>query len=792
MTTTSQIREKTLADLGWPRLVAAVADRCQGPGRDRETLPLAASREATERSLAETAEAADFLRLDTPLPLEGLVDVRLPLARLARQGVLTGASLRDLYKVLLAATTLRRFLSQNKARAPHLLMACSTDPTLDRLADDLGHALEPDGSVADRASAQLRTLRTEVANLRGRIVRRLEQLLHDRQSILQEQFYTEREGRFVVPVRRDAHERLPGIVHGTSGSGATVFVEPKDLVGQGNRLKMAQAEMEREEARILAALSDAVRERLAELTAAVDALDHADLRNASARLGADLDAQVLPLVDESRVVLVAARHPLLLLDGVDVVPNDLSLGSGEALVLSGPNAGGKTVALKLLGLAALMTRAGLPVPADEGSSCAFFEPILTDVGDEQSLAKNLSTFSAHVTNVAQILELAAESSLVLLDELSGGTDPEEGAALACAIVDTLCAQGAAVAVTTHYEALKAMGAGDDRLRNAAVGFDVEAMAPTFRLALDVPGASSALAVARRFGIPAHVVAAAEGVLPEQSRTFDALVRALEAQRGELDTQLEAATAARLEADAARASAVELLAVAKGKESDKLTSEGKRLLSEVRDARRELKRAQKALDKRDADRADVARAREVAERAADASAAATSEAEARRAPELPGEPLTSDAKLAVGDSVWVPSLRANAVVVEASSRGKVRVAAGPMKLTVELAGLRMRVQVAPRSKPKLLPPPPKSSAPRSDNTLDVRGLRVDEAVSMTEAFLDRVYGASETTAYVVHGFGSGALRGAIREHLAADKTYVQSSRAGTPDEGGDKVTIVTLK
>src|SRR5690606_31724423 len=313
------------------------------------------------------------------------------------------------------------------------------------------------------------------------------------------------------------------IVHGTSASGATVFVEPEVLIGQGNRLKMALAEQEREEARILGVLSEFVAERHAEVVAAVDAIDHADLRQASARLGRDLDARVLPLDLEAELHLEAARHPLLLLDGADVVPNDLSIGSGRALILSGPNAGGKTVALKTMGLAAVMMRAGLPVPAAAGSRCGFFDPILSDVGDEQSIEKNLSTFSAHVTNLRRVIDEAGPRALVLLDELTGGTDPGEGAALACAIAEALCDAGAAIGVTTHYEPLKALATRDPRFRNAAVGFDVERMRPTFELTLDVPGASSALWVALRFGIREDIVTRAREVLPEHSRTFDELV-----------------------------------------------------------------------------------------------------------------------------------------------------------------------------------------------------------------------------------------------------------------------------
>ena len=526
--------QKALDDLEWARLERAVLDRCRGPMRTNGHVPLATTFEGAEIALAETLEAMELDAAGTPLIIEGVPDLRPIVARLSRMGALDGPALVQVKRALSAARVLRQFLTRHRAYCPRLYAACALDPTLDAVLDELSRHLDEDGTLFDHASVELRRLRTETANLRARLLAKLEEILVKRADILQDSFYTLREGRYVVPVRRDAHERFEGIVHGTSSTGATLFVEPRELIAQGNRLKMAQAEQEREEARILAELSDHVRDVLPALEAAIDALDLADLRQASARLGVDLGGRVLPL----------EREPVLDLKNIPV-------SAGAVLILSGPNAGGKTVALKTLGLAALMMRAGLPIACADGSRAGFFHEVLTDVGDSQSLVKNLSTFSAHMTNVAAILRRARRGSLVLLDELAGGTDPHEGAALATAIVDALCAQGAATAVTTHYESLKAMGVTDPRARNASVGFDVATMRPTFTLTLDVPGSSSALAVAARFGIPRHVVEKAEEALPEESRTFEALVARLsearasyEARVREVEEELVAARAAR--------------------------------------------------------------------------------------------------------------------------------------------------------------------------------------------------------------------------------------------------------
>ncbi|MBX7194394.1 MAG: endonuclease MutS2, partial [Sandaracinaceae bacterium] len=547
--------DKTLRDLEWERLVRAVASRCRGPLSTRlgveEALPLAASVDEARAWMSETEEALRARRDGEPLPLDGIRDVRGALARVVLLGVLDGPELAHVRSTLGSARVLRRHLAARKQRFPRLFARCALDPSLDALEQEIAACIEPGGTIADHASPELRRLRTEVANLRARIVARLEQMLLEHEAVVSDRFLTQREGRYVIPVRTDAHDKIPGIVHGTSSSGATAFVEPRAIVEQQNRLTLAIAEMEREEQRILAQLSELVRERAPELSAALDALDLADLRDASAKLADDLRAWPPEIVEEPRIALCDGRHPLLLLDGVAVVANDVAIEGGRALVLSGPNAGGKTVALKLLGMVALMARAGLPTPAQEGAKVGFFETVLSDVGDEQSMQKNLSTFSAHVRSMARTLDLAGPHSLVLLDEVATGTDPGEGAALACAIVDSLCRRGAAVGVTTHYEPLKAMALSDARFRNASVGFDVATMSPTFHVRMDVPGASSALAVAARFGLDPLVIERARELLPEQARTFDALVRKLEGEHDAVRHTREAMEIERRGAEDAR-------------------------------------------------------------------------------------------------------------------------------------------------------------------------------------------------------------------------------------------------
>jgi len=791
----SDAESKTLADLEWEQIERAVADRCRGPLRDALSLRLADSFEDTERALAEAREAWTLLDRDAPLPLDGICEIATSLRHLEREGVLDGGALKDIRMTLRASAALRRFLGQRKDSVPYLHRACAIDPTLEGLEEEVGMSIGDDGSILDSASAELARLREEAGNLRARIIRKLEDLIQKRSPILQDSFYTIREGRYVLPVRTDAHERFHGIVHGSSASGATIFVEPRELVERGNRLKMAQGELEREERRILAALSDLVRQYVPQLRAAAEALDHADLRGASAQLAVDLGAHFVELCQEPRISLRGARHPLLVLGGIDVVPNDVEISGGQALVISGPNAGGKTVALKMLGLAALMTRAGLPVPVEEGSVCGFFSPVLAAVGDEQSLARSLSTFSAHLVTLRSVLEQAGERVLVLLDELAGATDPEAGAALACAIVTALVDRHTAVAVTTHYEALKALAAEREDMDNAAVGFDFDNMAPTFRMVMGVPGGSNALEVARRYGLPEEVIDEARRTLPEHSRSFETLVAKLETATKAAQREHEALQDARSKVTEERAKLDARRQELKAREAKGLGREAQKLVEQVREIQRRLDHAKKELRQR-AEAESVTSATEVVVD----SGALLGEIDARRL-SLEPEPVETAAldpeAVQVGDRVWVERLRSIADVIEGPARGKVRVSAGMMKLWVDTSDLRALKQVpTPAAKEAAAVSgahlKERGVMRTSDNTLDVRGLRADDAVSLAEAFLDRMYGAAESSAFIVHGVGSGALRQAIREHLSRDATYVEGFRPATQDEGGPQVTVVSLK
>jgi DNA mismatch repair protein MutS2 len=786
--------ERTLRDLSWAAIVHAVAERCVGPmhaSLPAQGLPFAASPDGARVLMGESEEAMRARRDGDPLPLEGLREVRPSLRRVQKGGVLSGPELADVRSVLGAARGLRRFLAKRKDTMPRLFAAVALDPGLDVLEDEIGAAIEPAGTIADHASPTLAKLRAEVATLRARITARLEEMLVQHTDVVSDRFVTERDGRYVLPMRADAHDRIPGIVHGTSQSGQTVFIEPRTLVEPQNRLTLAKSEMEIEELRILAQLSELVLERGPELEAALDGLDRADVRDASARLSIDLRAVVPEISEEPTIVAKEARHPLLVLEGRKVVANDLLLGAGRALVLSGPNAGGKTIALKQLGLFALMVRAGLPVPADEGAVVGFFDPVLSDVGDDQSIEKSLSTFSAHVTSMARILDLSGPRALVLLDEVATGTDPEEGAALACAIVTTLVERGAAVAVTTHYEALKALALSDTRLENGSVGFDVERMAPTFELRLGVPGASSALRVARRFGLDAGVLARAEALVPETSRKFDLLVHTLESQLDEARRERALAEETRRQAERAKEQAEAELRALRERERTKLGREAEKLLAMIRETRDEVRSARSAMRKSPNEAALVDAAKHAVERA---HKRIDDELKGTLAPPAAEERgvRVEESALAIGDRVWVPRLRAEVEVIDAPQKGRVRVQSGAVKLTIDVADLRKPDAGRAEPKEERRPEPIRPIVQSEDGSVDLRGLRVDEALALTESFLDRAYGADRRHVTLVHGVGSGALRDAVRQHLKSGLArWVKSFRPGTSEEGGDRVTIVLL-
>jgi len=788
--------------LEWPLLLDRIASRCTSRAASayvRALLPAETLEEARLR-LRRVHDALDLFNTGHPLPVREFAELSELFERVHAGGEASGPELWALSGVLSVAADLRVYAKTHQARAPHLASAIGSDPSLDRLRERLSICIDDGGSVADRASPELARARAKVRDAQADLKRRLGQLLDRFADLLQGQYYTEREGRFVLPVRSDAHLRVDGIVHGSSASGSTLFVEPRELTEVGNRLRLAEAEAAREQDRVLIALSSEVRATHDACEEAFFACVAADLCSACTRWADETNSVVVPLADDAQLELHDARHPLLLLTGLNVVPNDIVLRAGQALIISGPNAGGKTVALKTAGLVAWMVRAGLPVPVRADSIVGWFDRVLCDIGDEQSITRSLSTFSAHIVNLCSILECASPSCLVLLDEVAAGTDPEEGAALAAAMLEALTERGAAVGVTTHYERLKELATQNPRFENASVGFDFAQMAPTFRLHLGVPGPSSALAVALRHGLPEPVIARAKALLPVQALDREATLRELSRERAELDALRSAAELDRKAAGELR----ETLEAERRAFRETAAREAERDVRElrvaVRSARKELEDVRARLRSTGTE-SNALRELERGVNQVAARVALGGELSAldQSAPKTDVRDLDANT-LRIGQAVFHRALGTTGQVIELCARDQVRVMIGAMKLLVpirELSGVANRDQPkqSARSNSKYrtaTQPKLTHSAQRTDaTTLDLRGQRYDEALGNVDAFIDRLIGVNEAAGFVLHGHGTGALKAGVREHLRAS-AYVEHSRPAEPDEGGDAFTVFWLR
>lgn len=792
----------TLRALEWPllleRIAARTASRAAGE-RLRRTEP-APSLEEARALAARTRDAVALDALGEALPLRDFPDVSEALARAQKGGTLAGTDLVGIARLLEVARDVRLFADERSERFPALAAAVVSEARLDVLGAALERSLEPDGTVSDAASPALREARSRVREARDALKERLEGCLKTHAEVLQGRYYTERDGRYVLPVRSDAHLRVEGIVLGSSASGGTLFVEPREATEHGNRLKLRIAAVEREEERVLSELTRAVAHEDSAIARALEAALEADRLAALALYARAARAEVIEPSEGDAIDLREVRHPLLVASGIHVVANDVRVQGGRALVISGPNAGGKTVALKCLGLSAWMARSGIPIPCDASSRVGWFTEVLADVGDEQSLERSLSTFSAHVTRLAAIVKSAGPGTLVLLDEVASGTDPEEGAALAAAVLEAITRQGAAAAVTTHYERLKELAATPGPLENASVAFDFERMEPTFRLTLGVPGPSSALAVAARFGLAADVLARAHELLPDRAKEREEAVKRLEQERAVLERELAELRGELALAQAARSDIERERDRALSQANTELGREARELLAVVRAARTDVREARQRLRSAGLEPATLREAeRAVSRAAAHVALGGSLEQHEAREEHRRGTPPAAPAPLVLtaGMQVRVKKTGTLAVVEAPPERGSVRLRAGAVRLTLSLAEIEPA-----KGKPRASAPKP---APRArerasalpaavrtaTNTLDLRGTRVDEALARLDAFLDVMMGEGEPVGFVLHGHGTGAMKSAVREHLGASG-YVAQSRAADPDEGGDAFTVFWMR
>jgi DNA mismatch repair protein MutS2 len=776
--------------LEYPALVerlAGAASTSRGAALAYGLLPSPDVDEVARRQ-ALTAEAVALLDAAAEPELRGVADIRDAAARAGRGGTLAAADLRAVARAIAVTLLARRALADAAEIAPLLHeQLAPIEPTLDRIAHAVDVAVEEDGSdLRDSASPKLRRLRSELRSGRERIAAELLKVARSDavREHLQEEFVTERDGRPVLAVKATARRQVPGIVHDASSSGQTVFLEPLAVVELNNRLAEAAA-LEREEVeRILRELSGRVGERAAELEALVEATAAVDLALACGTVSRSWRGAPVEVGD--RIALLGARHPLL--DPGTAVPIDLELDGLRALVVSGPNTGGKTVALKTLGVSALLHQAGLRPPAAE-AALPVFDRVLADIGDQQSIEMSLSTFSAHLRTIVGILDTATEDSLVLLDELAAGTDPDEGSALAQALVARLARQARLTVVTTHFPELKEWASATDGVANAATAFDLDTGSPLYEVTLGQPGTSHALRVAERLGVDRAVIADARGrVDPERLRTAELLAEAQAAQRQAEEARVAAHDAAARARRRDRELAAEL-------ERVRATAERERQLAieraelELAAARAELESLReeiRAARRHERERRDGRDAAPEAERQRDRRLGGA--AERSRTAEVALRALREPEQvvpLAAGDPVEARELGIRGTIASIDGGEAVVVAAGGTRVRVPVARLSpaaRRDEAVPEPAVRVL------ATARGDvsDELDVRGMRAQEAREAVRAFVDEAALAGLDEVRVVHGRGTGAVRAAVREELRGH-TLV----AGTESESRDGATLARL-
>ncbi len=775
------VRQRLAAATGFP------------PGRRlAEALLPAADPILVEIGLDETSQVRALLAEHPSAGIGGAHDIGPAIERAARGGRLDAVQFADISQTLEAAGRLRDVLAAD--RRPLLHDLSRTLHPLPGLRSTLERSFDPTGELLDTASPRLGALRRATRIAYERLRSRLEQLVHSSElgAALQDPIVTLRNGRYVVPVRADARSRVKGIVHDASGSGQTLFVEPLVAVEMGNAWREAQLAEAAEVERILDELSALVGSQAGLLREMLEALARFDLWSAKAHLAEEMDATRAETGTRPEIILKGARHPGL---SGRVVPIDVELGTEfRALLVTGPNTGGKTVTLRTIGLLVLMHQAGLHVPADPGSRLPIMQDVFADIGDEQSVAQSLSTFSGHLRSIVRIAAAAGPATLVLLDELGAGTDPTEGSALAQALLDHFLRAGALVAATTHYAELKVYAHTTPEVRNASVEFDLETLSPTYRLRIGLPGGSQAFAIAERLGLPAAIVADARSRLTEGQQAFEETLASIRAADLAAREALDRARSAEQRAAEAQRSADDERRRARRERDEAVTA-----------ARTDAERLVEDL------RADIRGARRRLERET-VTAPALDELMERAEDRLGRMPAPTPAPAPVAPAARV-DWRVGARARSRSSGWEGRVVAlerGGRRATLEVGGMRVSAATAdlePAVAPAADARPPGRPRPEQEeasgitrlrldrarsiaSSLDVRGARVEEALDVVGRYFEDASLAGLERATVIHGLGTGALRDAVRSAAAAHP-LVRAVRPGERGEGGDGATIVSF-
>ncbi len=744
--------------------------------------------EGTRRLLDQTLAAEHFYRTRGRSPIGSFPDIRNLLARLPAAHSVSAEDLLRVARLLNISREARTLLQEGTEESVLSGMAASLSSHRS-IEEEIGRCILSPEEIADAASPELSRIRKQIRIVNERIKEKLNSILRSNalSKYLQDPIVTVRNGRYAVPVKAEHRAQIPGLIHDQSASGATVFIEPAAVVEMGNELKRLTSEEANEIERILARLTALAAPVAGELIQSSNVLGELDVIFAKAVLGREWDGICPEINDTGEIHILKGRHPLLNAD--TVVPVDLWLGSGfRILVITGPNTGGKTVTLKMLGLFVLMTMSGMMIPAALGTRISVFPEVYADIGDEQSIEQSLSTFSAHMRNTVEILNGADERSLVLLDELGAGTDPVEGAALAQAILEYLYDIRAVAAATTHYSEVKAFAMVHDGIENASMEFDVDRLCPTYRLMIGIPGKSNAFEISRRLGLPETIIEHAGTFLEKKDIAFENVLSEAQSARSEADRLLTQADADSREAARIRA---EL-----DQEKRKLESEKAAIRARAREeAREQLKESKKELELliaelrsvRDIDQKALERAVQKARDRMRQTEQKLLPDDIRKTPEgTPSETI----RVRPGEAVYIVSLdKEGTILKEPDAHGEVPVQIGIVKMNVPLQDLRKKEKKQAVRRTSSV----SSFTPKHESMLevDIRGMLVEEGCMAVERFIDDCLFTGVHEFSVIHGKGTGALRTGVQNYLKHN-SRVKSIRNGVYGEGDAGVTIVTLK
>ena len=739
--------------------------------------------------LDETNEALEILLTKGNPPLEGLFDIQEGIERARKGGILTPDQLLKIGSMLRVARNMKEFFKREESEKayPRLEDLAYILVPVKPLEDEISRSIVSEEEISDKASQTLYAIRRSLKEKNSSVREKITSIVRSNSKYLQDDLYTMRGDRYVIPVKSEYKSQVPGLVHDQSSTGATFFIEPMSLVNLNNEIRELMLKEKAEIERILTVLSQKVKDNSEHCLSNLKILIEFDFIFAKGKYASALNA-IKPVVREDGIFsILSGRHPLL--ENDKVVPSDVYLGDEfQALMITGPNTGGKTVTIKTVGLLHIMGLSGLLIPARDNSSICFFKEIFADIGDEQSIEQSLSTFSSHMTNIVNIMKYVDDKSLVLFDEIGAGTDPAEGAALAISILETLRSRGAKLIATTHYSELKAYALKTDGVENASVEFDIETLRPTYRLLIGVPGKSNAFEISKRLGLVEGVIKRAKEYMSEENLQFEDLIRDL--QEKSILAKRDAREAKKLKDEAEELKKrfedkLERLENTREKAYMDARKEAKEIIANAKDEADEILKAMRELEKLGISSGGRQRLEEERKKLKDSLE--SKEKGIHNMKENEGEAIT---KVQLGMEAFLPSLNQNVIIISMpDNRGEVQVEAGIMKINVKLKDLRMtKVSKTEKVRKKR---EVKLNLSNVESRVDLRGLDSEEACYKADKYLDDAYMANLGEVTVVHGKGTGVLRKAINDMLKRHP-HVKSYRLGAYGEGGDGVTMVELK